>query len=121
MNKFLLRFSDVDIINEKRIDNFIKSTKKKLQSKKKTIKAKKIKIINQAKGLTYSEFLKSKYWDKVRRSILKRDGYKCTVCGTEEKLIVHHITYTNHGYEHLYLEDLVTLCNDCHKITHNLI
>ena len=121
MNHFLLKFSDGDLIQEKKIDGFIKSIKKKKPIKKKIIKLKKVKVVNQAKGLTYPDFLKTKYWFSVRKSVLYRDRHKCTVCGSKDHLHVHHLSYTYHGFEHLYLEDLVTLCTDCHKIAHGLI
>ncbi|WP_416212660.1 HNH endonuclease [Nostoc sp. DedQUE04] len=38
-----------------------------------------------------------------------------------ESLQVHHLTYENHGKEHEHLEDLITLCDDCHKKQHSLV
>lgn len=52
--------------------------------------------------------------DKLRERILKRDGYKCTVCDCEErdKLKVHLITPVWRGGD-LSAKNLITLCNDC--------
>jgi len=66
----------------------------------------------------YSEFLKSEYWEQVRNIVLKRDGYKCTKCKNKKPLHVHHLTYVHHGEELLYLEDLITLCENCHNEVH---
>jgi 5-methylcytosine-specific restriction endonuclease McrA len=39
------------------------------------------------------------------------------LCGTEDvELHVHHCTYENYAREKL--EDLITLCNECHHTFH---
>ncbi len=68
--------------------------------------------------MPYSEFLKTKYWLKLRKRVLVRDGYRCTLCDVgDEVLHVHHKTYERRGRERL--DDLVTLCGDCHKKHHD--
>lgn len=67
---------------------------------------------------TMDVFKKSKYWKAIRELVLKRDNNRCTRCGNTEKLHIHHLSYINLGYEHLYLQDLVTLCGYCHKEIH---
>jgi 5-methylcytosine-specific restriction endonuclease McrA len=50
---------------------------------------------------------------------LNRDENRCADCGDsiEEKVLeVHHITYIRRGKERL--EDLMTLCQDCHQERH---
>jgi hypothetical protein len=69
------------------------------------------KILN----VKYKVFLKSKYWKMVREKVLIRDKHKCP---NTYKLEVHHLTYEHHTNEHLYLEDLITICADCHHTTH---
>ena len=62
----------------------------------------------------YTAYMRSVEWDEKRRAVLKRDGYRCRRCGTDQKtLTVHHRNYDNLGHERL--EDLITLCPDCHK------
>lgn len=39
---------------------------------------------------------------------------------SKEGLNVHHNSYAHHGQEHKHLEDLVVLCNNCHKKFHNI-
>lgn len=68
----------------------------------------------------YSLFLKSKYWKKVRKTVLTRDGFMCRKCGYKKKLQVHHLSYEHHNYEHLHLDDLITLCKKCHESLHNI-
>jgi hypothetical protein len=69
----------------------------------------------------YIEYLNSPDWKYIRRIVLKRDHKKCTKCGSDKKLRVHHTTYEHIFNELNYLIDLITLCDDCHKITHNIV
>lgn len=63
-------------------------------------------------------------FDGVRSMILKRDGYKCSVCFLENKLSVHHIDGS--GYASLKklqksnndINNLITLCQSCHHKLH---
>lgn len=64
----------------------------------------------------YHEYLASPEWEARRETVLERDGHKCKVCESVEKLHVHHLTYERKFNEPLY--DLVTLCELCHKIAH---
>lgn len=73
-------------------------------------------IINK---LSYDDFLKTKYWEYVRNKKFKQSGHKCEVCNCEDHLQIHHKTYTHHGMEHLFLDDLSVLCYDCHKKIHD--
>jgi len=57
---------------------------------------------------------------KVRMSILKRDKFRCRICGrrpdnnVDIELHVHHITpFSQHGVTHEH--NLITLCHTCHK------
>lgn len=58
-----------------------------------------------------------KGWSKARKAAIKRDGYQCQECGQGVKLEAHHIRYhaLNGGNEP---ENLVTLCDGCHKQRH---
>lgn len=68
----------------------------------------------------YDIYLNSYRWDKLRQRILKRDNHKCLVCGCEnKKLHVHHLTYDR--FTHEDMDDLVTLCEDCHNKVHDII
>ena len=66
----------------------------------------------------YLEYLLSPEWQAKRAERLKLDNYKCTVCGQEDFLEVHHLTYVRLGRERM--EDLRTLCEDCHEDGHGL-
>ena len=120
MNTYLLKFSDGNMRHEKMIDKFNKSLKNPKPKKKDKKKIKHIEI-NHAKGLSYSDFLASEYWHKVRAMVLNRDNNECVICHTKINLRVHHETYIHHGFEHKHLEDLTTLCNEHHRIRHGII
>jgi hypothetical protein len=68
----------------------------------------------------YEIFLLSDYWQGVRQQVLERDSHTCQACGATSHLHVHHLTYAHHGEEHLYLEDLITLCKHCHAKEHGI-
>jgi len=67
----------------------------------------------------YSKQLKDTKWQKLRLKIISRDQHKCTKCGTDKYLVVHHLYYV---YGHKPWEyphsALITLCNECHKDWH---
>ena len=70
---------------------------------------------------TYSEKLKSPKWQKKRLEILNRDNFTCQHCFSEEKTLhVHHMVYFNNqepwDCDNL---NLITICNDCHKLAHS--
>lgn len=73
--------------------------------------------INPAK---YRKHLKSDYWCSVRADVLTRDKNTCQHCGSRRNLQIHHLTYEHVYQEKEYLQDLLTLCEDCHKTEHKL-
>ena len=64
----------------------------------------------------YQEYLQSREWKQKRSEVLFRDGHSCQLCGDEEDLQIHHLTYNRVGDEALF--DLVTLCSHCHAKEH---
>lgn len=60
-----------------------------------------------------------KDWANIRNNILKRDNYRCRICGSdsvEAQLNVHHIDINRNHNEPI---NLVTLCRSCHRQVHN--
>jgi len=64
----------------------------------------------------YKRYLKSEDWEVIRNKVLIRDKRKCCFCLSNKNLEVHHETYKNVFYEDL--DDLITLCHDCHRAIH---
>jgi len=79
---------------------------------------------------------------KWRTSILERDGYTCTECGSEKDLRVHHKLKLSHiiykynsklsldsdkidsilsSFEFTDVDNGITYCNSCHMIEHHLV
>ncbi len=63
-------------------------------------------------------------WWEVREEILERDDFTCRVCGFRadswheaRKLHVHHIKPISKGGKCIDPDNLITLCEDCHKRT----
>lgn len=57
------------------------------------------------------------YWNVIRRFILERDKYQCQVCGSTEKLSVHHIIPLSEGGDST-ATNLRVLCQGCHQRAH---
>jgi 5-methylcytosine-specific restriction endonuclease McrA len=68
----------------------------------------------------YYDLLKDPRWLKKRKKILKRDEFKCTVCGSTKQLRVHHTYYTGQNTPPWAYPNnsLLTVCNDCHEKYH---
>ena len=67
--------------------------------------------------MTYEEYINSDEWRNRRKRILLRDGFKCQMCGKAIQLEVHHIRYPDvYGQESD--DDLITLCDSCHRTIH---
>ncbi len=60
----------------------------------------------------------SKAWKNLREKRLQKDGYQCQKCGSAINVQVHHIRYPD-AWGHETIDDLVTLCDSCHKEIHN--
>ena len=76
---------------------------------------------------SYRAKLFDKRWLIKRESILKRDGYCCTICGKKSNLVVHHKQYHFIKKLNLFSEPwdyhdiyLITLCKSCHDRGHRL-
>lgn len=57
------------------------------------------------------------FWNLIRRSALKRDGYRCQHCGSTTGLSVHHIIPLSSGGDST-AANLRVLCHDCHQKEH---
>ena len=69
---------------------------------------------------TYNKYLCSEEWQSIRSRRMQIDNCRCTKCGQPDDYVtlqVHHLTYKNVGDENI-VDDLVTLCIDCHQEQH---
>lgn len=68
------------------------------------------------KSLPYEDYLKTDYWQRVRKEVLRYAKYRCQTCNADAPLDVHHRTYDSRGEE--TTGDVVALCRDCHVLFH---
>ena len=95
-----------------------KSSGKK-PSKKKRRRSKERGILEPKRGFVrpeYRQYINSREWAAKRKEAFQYHGRKCSTCGSEHNLEVHHLTYQRLGREKM--EDLQILCGDCHRIRH---
>jgi 5-methylcytosine-specific restriction endonuclease McrA len=67
-------------------------------------------------SVNYYAYIESKAWKKRRKAFLDAVGRACDICGSTEKIQVHHRTYVNLGCERD--ADLQPLCQGCHENQH---
>lgn len=66
---------------------------------------------------TYTEYLQGKHWKGLRKTLCLKPESKCGGCSSKHHLQIHHISYDRLGKE--LPDDLVVLCDDCHKRVHD--
>jgi hypothetical protein len=71
------------------------------------------------KSDSYADFLDSSYWHMIREAVIEVRGARCELCASERSIQVHHKTYEHHFQEHLHLQDLIILCDECHAKFHD--
>jgi 5-methylcytosine-specific restriction endonuclease McrA len=109
-NKF---YGEPEEIGTEKVNESVKKLSKKQMRRidELAIKRKKKEENNRAKNEYERQF-------KVNRKIaLVIDNYMCRECGNKEGLHVHHIKERCKGGTN-DINNLITLCNDCHKEKH---
>lgn len=66
----------------------------------------------------YEQYLQSPEWREFRKKAFEHYGRKCSKCGTDKRLQVHHKTYDNIFHE--LLDDVMILCRTHHEEIHNI-
>lgn len=66
---------------------------------------------------TYADYLRSPQWRKKRAKALRAHGSRCAICGTVERLEVHHLHYRT-LFRESARDDLRILCRECHAVEH---
>jgi 5-methylcytosine-specific restriction endonuclease McrA len=62
--------------------------------------------------------IEDREYQKLRKRVLYRDGWRCQSCGSMTNLEVHHQQFRSHsGPDHE--DNLITLCNSCHSAEHD--
>ena len=74
----------------------------------------------------YEKLLKSDYWKGYSYSLIKERNFTCQDCGRQfyherNKLQVHHLVYRDINPWSYNPDELVVLCESCHKKRHGII
>lgn len=70
------------------------------------------------KDVDYDDYLKTDHWRKTRMAALYRADHRCQLCHSNERLEVHHNSYSRLWNERP--ADLVVLCRSCHQRFHGV-
>ena len=54
---------------------------------------------------------------ELRDQVLKRDGWRCQLCGTSKDLHVHHLISRGRLGDDA-MRNLISLCAKCHDVVH---
>lgn len=58
---------------------------------------------------------------ELRKMVLERDNHQCVKCGSTSNLVCHHIDpVVSNPIESTDMDNCITLCKDCHKLSHNI-
>jgi 5-methylcytosine-specific restriction endonuclease McrA len=63
------------------------------------------------------EILSGYRYEQRRREILRRDDFRCVLCGSPHEVAVHHRRKRSLGRDDR-VANLVTLCASCHRAEH---
>ena len=55
------------------------------------------------------------WYPQIKAAVLERDNNQCVKCGSAENLVLHHIDGND---KHNNIDNLVTLCSNCHLDLH---
>lgn len=58
--------------------------------------------------------------NEVRKSVYRRDGWRCALCDDTRGLQVHHVVRRSQGGTS-YPQNLITLCWKCHAAAHGTV
>ena len=68
------------------------------------------------KFIDYRKYINSATWDRRRKRAIEDANNRCQLCGTADRVQVHHLSYDNLGNERQ--EDLLVVCRECHRLVH---
>lgn len=76
-------------------------------------------LLRDYRRLPYGVRRDTEEWAVTKKLVHRRDGHRCRLCNRSDlPLHVHHRTYKRYAEEKL--EDLITLCSECHANFHRV-
>ena len=95
-----------------------KKREHKPESKKQSLKRQKRMVCKYGSLKdAYQKYLLSPHWKMLRSKKLKINKL-CEKCDSDKKINIHHLRYRT--WFNVKIEDLMTLCESCHKKEHGL-
>jgi 5-methylcytosine-specific restriction endonuclease McrA len=64
-----------------------------------------------------NDYLKSEAWKRKRQLVLKRDNWRCVICGAPATQ-VHHKKYAKYQIGKEPIDWLISVCKTCHENQH---
>lgn len=58
--------------------------------------------------------------NKIRKSVYRRDGYRCALCDYTRHLQIHHVVPRGQGGPRDNVMNMICLCSDCHAMVHGI-
>ena len=114
--------SAINVFNGIRVSRVLRKSKKSVMSAQ--LKANSIKKNNSKKKpySLYRDQLKSEQWKHFRNFVFNIRGRKCEICKSDKNLQIHHLEYHKNAKAWEYTcNDVIVVCEDCHKRLHGLI
>ena len=114
------------IIDKQRKDEYFRKLREERKGRveiaiKKKTQKERDSIINMRRPLSYEEQLVDKRWKEFREKVLNHNGKKCENCGSVRNLQIHHPRYIEGHYAWEYgIDEVVVLCDKCHKLMHSI-
>jgi hypothetical protein len=59
-------------------------------------------------------------WNRIRRGVYRKAGYRCRICGKQGRLHCHEVWQYNQQTGYQWLRGFQALCRDCHNVKHVL-
>jgi len=75
-------------------------------------------VVNQVRPKQPRLRLDSGLYEQLRNQVLRRDGWRCKVCGAMSNLEVHHQEFPSQTGDESS-QNLITLCSACHATVHH--
>jgi len=69
---------------------------------------------------TLAKLLPRPEWDRIRRSVYRKAGYRCQICGRDARLNCHEVWHCNERTRYQWLMGFQALCAACHGVKHLL-
>ena len=58
--------------------------------------------------------------NETRKAVYRRDGWRCAICDSPKYIQIHHCVKRSQGGTN-NMDNLITLCADCHALAHGTI